>query len=73
MFNKAIKKKVNQIELSDYIKSLILLMKPRVMSLVVFTCAVGFLTSNPNLKTFDAVIAIILVALLNKTNPRLTK
>ena len=63
MFNKAINKKVNQIELSSYIKSLISLMKPRVMSLVVFTCAVGFLTSNPNLKTFDAIIAITLVAL----------
>ena len=33
------------------------------MSLVIFTCAVGFLTSNPNLKTFDAIIAITLVAL----------
>ncbi len=63
MFNKVIKKNVNQIELSGYIKSLISLMKPRVMSLVIFTCAVGFLTSNPNLKTFDAIIAIILVAL----------
>ena len=63
MLNKTIKKNVNQIELSSYIKSLISLMKPRVMSLVVFTCAVGFLTSNPNLKTFDAIIAIILVAL----------
>ena len=63
MLNKTIKENVNQIELSSYIKSLISLMKPRVMSLVVFTCAVGFLTSNPNLKTFDAIIAIILVAL----------
>ena len=63
MFNKAIKKNVTQIELSGYIKSLISLMKPRVMSLVIFTCAVGFITSNPNLKTFEAVIAIILVAL----------
>ena len=63
MFNKTIIENVNQIELSSYIKSLISLMKPRVMSLVVFTCAVGFLTSNPNLKTFDAIIAIILVAL----------
>ena len=63
MFNKATKKNINQIELSGYIKSLISLMKPRVMSLVIFTCAVGFITSNPNLKTFDAVIAIILVAL----------
>ena len=63
MFNKAIKKNVTQIELSGYIKSLISLMKPRVMSLVIFTCAVGFITSNPNLKTFDAIIAITLVAL----------
>ena len=63
MFNKAIKKNLNQIELGVYIKSLISLMKPRVMSLVIFTCAVGFLTSSPNLKTFDAIIAIILVAL----------
>jgi protoheme IX farnesyltransferase len=38
-------------------------MKPRVMSLVIFTCAVGFLTSNPTLKTFDAIIAIVLVAI----------
>ena len=63
MFNKATKKNINQIELSGYIKSLISLMKPRVMSLVIFTCAVGFVTSNPNLKTFDAIIAITLVAL----------
>jgi len=61
--NKAIKKSVTQLDLSIYIKSLISLMKPRVMSLVIFTCAVGFLTSNPNLKTLDAIIAIILVAL----------
>ena len=63
MFNKTIKKSVTHLDLSSYIRSLISLMKPRVMSLVVFTCAVGFLTSNPNLKTFDAMVAIILVAL----------
>ena len=63
MSNKTIKKSVNHLDLSSYVKSLISLMKPRVMSLVVFTCAVGFLTSNPNLKTLDAIIAIILVAL----------
>ena len=63
MLNKTIKKNVNQIELNIYIKSLVSLMKPRVMSLVIFTCAVGFLTSNPNLKTFDAIMAIILVAI----------
>ncbi len=63
MLNKTIKKNVNQIELNIYIKSLVSLMKPRVMSLVIFTCAVGFLTSNPTLKTFDAIIAIVLVAI----------
>ena len=63
MSNKTIKKSVTHLDLSSYVKSLISLMKPRVMSLVIFTCSVGFLTSNPNLKTFDAIIAITLVAL----------
>ena len=38
-------------------------MKPRVMSLVVFTCAVGLLTSNSNTNITVAMIGIILVAL----------
>jgi protoheme IX farnesyltransferase len=38
-------------------------MKPRVMSLVIFTCAVGFLTSDSNTSIFDAMTGIILVAL----------
>ena len=38
-------------------------MKPRVMSLVIFTCAVGFLTSNSNTNITDAMIGISLVAL----------
>ena len=38
-------------------------MKPRVMSLVIFTCAVGLLTSNSNINTIDAMIGITLVAL----------
>ena len=38
-------------------------MKPRVMSLVIFTCAVGFLTSNSNTNILDAMIGITLVAL----------
>ena len=37
-------------------------MKPRVMSLVIFTCAVGLLTSNSNINISDAMIGIILVA-----------
>jgi len=38
-------------------------MKPRVMSLVIFTCAVGLLTSNSNINISDAMIGITLVAL----------
>ena len=38
-------------------------MKPRVMSLVIFTSAVGLLTSNSNTNITDAMIGITLVAL----------
>ena len=37
-------------------------MKPRVMSLVIFTSAVGFLTSGASLSTMYAMIGIVLVA-----------
>ena len=47
----------------NHIKSLYLLMKPRVMSLVIFTCAVGLLTSNSNINITDSLIGIALVAL----------
>ena len=63
MSNNTIKKKITLLDLNDYIKSFILLMKPRVMSLVIFTCAVGLLTSNSNINITDAMIGIILVAL----------
>ena len=58
-----IRKKTISLDLNEFVKSLFLLMKPRVMSLVIFTCAVGFITSDPNLKTFDSIISIILVAM----------
>ena len=61
--NKVINREITPSNISNYTKSLISLMKPRVMSLVMFTCAVGFLTSNPSMKTFDAIISIILVAI----------
>ena len=38
-------------------------MKPRVMSLVIFTCAVGFLTSNTDTNTLDAMISIAFVSI----------
>ena len=47
----------------NYTKSLVSLMKPRVMSLVIFTCAVGLLTSNSNINIIDVMIGIFLVAL----------
>tara|TARA_A100001015_G_scaffold192542_1_gene214548 strand:- start:293 stop:1204 length:912 start_codon:yes stop_codon:yes gene_type:complete len=39
------------------------LMKPRVMSLVIFTCAVGLLTSPNIISSKDAIIGILLVSL----------
>ena len=39
------------------------LMKPRVMSLVIFTCAVGLLMAPITVETKDAMIAIILVSI----------
>jgi len=56
-------KKNTPLNINIYIKSLYLLMKPRVMSLVVFTCAVGLLTSNSNIDIINAMIGITLVAL----------
>ena len=51
------------LDIVSYIKSLAALMKPRVMSLVIFTCAVGLLTSNSSINVADAMIGIALVAL----------
>ena len=39
------------------------LMKPRVMSLVIFTCAVGLLTAPTTVSTQDAIIGILLVSM----------
>ncbi|MDB9811106.1 heme o synthase [Candidatus Pelagibacter sp.] len=58
-----IRKKTASLNLYELIRSLYLLMKPRVMSLVIFTCAVGFLTSNSNTNTLGAMISIAFVAI----------
>ena len=47
----------------NYLKSLVLLMKPRVMSLVIFTCAVGLLTSPNSTPFIESVINIFFVAI----------
>ena len=61
--NKAINKNVTLSSLSIYIKSLLSLMKPRVMSLVIFTCAVGLLTSQVSITLFDSLISIFFVTI----------
>jgi len=58
-----IRKETVSLDLNELIKSLYLLMKPRVMSLVIFTCAVGYLTSNSDTNTLDAMISIAFVAI----------
>jgi len=47
----------------SYLKSLILLMKPRVMSLVIFTSAVGLLTAPSTVSFSYAIIGIFFVAM----------
>jgi len=51
------------LDLGTFIKSLYLLMKPRVMSLVIFTCAVGLLTSPNQIPLFDSMICIFFVTI----------
>ena len=51
------------LDLGTFIKSLYLLMKPRVMSLVIFTCAVGLLTSPNTIPLFDSLICIFFVTI----------
>ena len=60
--SKAKKRSLSQEDLFNFYE-LFKLMKPRVMSLVIFTCAVGLLTSPNLISTKDAIIGILLVSL----------
>ncbi len=63
MGNSKLKKRsVSQEDLFNF-SELFKLMKPRVMSLVIFTCAVGLLTAPNLVSTKDAIIGILLVSL----------
>ena len=63
MSNSSLKKRsLSQEDLFNF-SELFKLMKPRVMSLVIFTCAVGLLTSPNLVSTKDAIIGILLVSL----------
>ncbi len=61
MTTNILKKKTVSFNFLSYLKSLLQLMKPRVMSLVIFTCAVGLLTSPNKIPLFDSLICIFFV------------
>ena len=56
------KESLSQEDLFNF-SELFKLMKPRVMSLVIFTCAVGLLTAPSMVSTTDAIIGILLVSM----------
>ncbi len=56
-------KKTVSFNFLSYLKSLLLLMKPRVMSLVIFTSAVGLLTAPISISFYDSIIGIFFVAI----------
>ena len=63
MHNSKLKKRsLSQEDLFNF-SELFKLMKPRVMSLVIFTCAVGLLTAPNLVSTKDAIIGILLVSI----------
>ena len=63
MSSDILKNQVSSFNLVSYFKSLLLLMKPRVMSLVIFTCAVGLLTSPSSVPISTALISIFFVTI----------
>ena len=58
-----IKSKKLQLNYFSYIKAFFNLMKPRVMSLVIFTCAVGLLIAPVKINFLNATFSLIAVAL----------
>jgi len=59
----SIKPNTLKLDYFGYMKAFLNLMKPRVMSLVVFTCAVGLLIAPVKVSFLDAVFSLIAVAL----------
>ena len=57
------KSKTLRLSYFSYTKAFFNLMKPRVMSLVIFTCAVGLLIAPNKINFFDAMFSLIAVAL----------
>ena len=57
------KSKTLKIDYFSYMKAFFNLMKPRVMSLVIFTCAVGLLIAPAKISFIDAICSLMAVAL----------
>ncbi|MDC0248277.1 heme o synthase, partial [Pelagibacteraceae bacterium] len=57
------KSKTLKLDYFSYTKAFFNLMKPRVMSLVIFTCAVGLIIAPVKINFLDATISLIAVAL----------
>ena len=57
------KSKTLKLNYFSYTKAFFNLMKPRVMSLVIFTCAVGLLIAPNKVNFIDAILSLIAVAL----------
>ena len=58
-----IKSKTLKLDYFSYIKAFLNLMKPRVMSLVIFTCAVGLLIAPVKINFVDSLFSLLAVAL----------
>ena len=58
-----VKSKSLRLDFFDHLKAFFNLMKPRVMSLVIFTCAVGLLIAPVILNFLDVVFSLLAVAL----------
>ena len=63
MNTNTLNKKIFSFGVFSFLKSLLQLMKPRVMSLVIFTCAVGLLTSPNKIPLFESLISIFFVTI----------
>jgi len=57
------KSKTLKLNYFSYTKAFFNLMKPRVMSLVIFTCAVGLLIAPSKVNFLDAILSLVAVAL----------
>ena len=63
MLNTNAKSEILKLNFFSYLKALFNLMKPRVMSLVIFTCAVGLLIAPVKVNFLDTVFSLFAVAL----------